>query len=269
MVHENQTVRNKSRIAFVTNFPRKSEDECKSRWFDFNTSETQSILHQKPTAHWDEFISTLKKGGEFTTPIPQQQAPVKSDLTASHSVSISKVETLPQSIDAIVDRLIVLIGEDENHLSPTWTEDDFQRLVSARNKLKNAAGNNENHPFVPLIDFIANLIKNSDKVAGLLSHETEKRRNTANAVAHQLHRLEKTGCPAMLPHLKLADLLKQEIDDRRNTANSGAHQLHRLEKTGRPATLSRLKLSDLLAEEVDDNASEEADTGKAVGNEIW
>ena len=72
----------------------------------------------------------------------------------------------------------------------------------------------------------------------------------------------------MLPYLKLADLLKQEIDNRRNPAETVAHKPHRLEKTGRPAMLPRLKLADLLAKEVDGNASEEADTGKAVGNEI-
>ena len=269
MIHKSQTARHKSRMAFVPKFPRTSEDESRSRWFDFNAPETQSILHQKPTAHLDELIFPFKNIGEFTTLIPQQQVSVKSDLTASHSVSISKAETLPQSIAAIVDRLIVLIGEEKNRLSSTWTAEDFQRLVSARNKLKNAAGENENHPFVPLIDFIANLIKNSNEVSGLLPHETEKRRNTANTVAHKPYRLEKTGRPTTLPHLKLADLLKQEIDNRRNTANTVALKPHRLEKTGRPATLPRLKLADLLAEEVDDNASEEADTGKAVGNEIW
>ncbi len=268
MIYESQTVRHKSRISFVPKFLRKLEDECRSRWFDFNGPDTRSILHQKLTANLDELIFPFKNAGEFTMLIPQQQAFFKSDLTASHSVSISKAVTLPQTIAAIVDKLIVLIGEDENHLFSTWTADDIQRLVTARDRLKNAAGENENHPFVPLIDFIANLIKNSNEVSGLLPHETEKRRIPAETVAHKPHRLEKTGRPAMLPYLKLADLLKQEIDNRRNPAETVAHKPHRLEKTGRPAMLPRLKLADLLAKEVDGNASEEADTGKAVGNEI-
>ena len=268
MVHESQTVRRKSRMTFASKFPRKSEDESRSRWLDLNTPETQLVLHYKPTAHLDEFISAFKNAGEYTS-IPQKQIHVKSDFTASHRVSTSKVETLPQSIVAIVDRLTTLIVEDKILLSSAWTTDDFHILVSAQNKLKDAVGENENHLFVILIDFIGNLIKNSNEVSGLLSPETEISRSVENTTALKPHRLEKTGRPPTLPHLKLADLLKQEIDNRRNTANTVAYEPHRLEKTGRPATLPRLKLADLLTEGVNDNVSEEADSGKAVGNEIW
>jgi hypothetical protein len=246
-------------MAFVTKFPRTSKDGSKFYWFEFNAPETQFIPPHKPTAHLDEFIPAFKNTSEYTTRIPQKQVHVKSDFTASYSVSISKVETLSQSIATIVETLIVLIGEDENRLSSTWTADDFQRLTATRNRLIDVVGEDENHLLSPLLIFIDNLIKNHDRESN----------SSIREYFRPTRRPERMGRPANRPRIKLSDLLPQKIENTEDNedVNTSSFKPRRPEQVGRPANRPRVKLTDLLLKEAEHIAAREVDTEMPVDNE--
>ena len=260
MAHESQTARRKSRMAFATKFPRTSEDEIKFRWFDFNAPETQFTLPHKPTAHLDEFIPAFKNTSEYTTRIPQKQVHVKSELTASYSVSISKVETLSQSIATIVETLIVLIGEDKSRLSSSLTADDYQRLTATRDRLIDLVGEDGNNLLRPLLIFIDNLIKNYDGESNLPIRRHYR----------LTRRPEQVGRPANRPRVKLADLLPQKIQNNEDNedVNVSSFKPHRPEQVGRPANRPRVKLADLLLKEAEHIAVREADTEMPVDDEV-
>jgi hypothetical protein len=275
MIHKSQTARHKSRMTFVPKFPRTSEDESRSRWFDFNAPETQFTPHHKPTAHLEEFISSFKNAGEYTTLVPQKQVYVKSDFTASYSVSISKVGASPKSLVAAVELLVSIVGENKHQSITSLTANDYQRLAGvqekAQKKLIDVVSEDENLLLTSLINFIDNLIKicsdESNPSADLLPQETNDP-ESIDAATLKPHHPEKVGRPATLSRLKLADLLSQETNDP-ESIDAAILKPHRPEKVGRPATLPRLKLADLLSQETDDLASGEVDTGPAVGNEVW
>jgi hypothetical protein len=259
MAHESQTARRKSRMAFVTKFPRTSEDEIKFRWFEFNAPETQFTPPHKPTAHMDEFISAFKNTSEYTTLISEKQEHVKSELTASYSVIINKVETPPQSIAAAVDTLIDQIGEEGNHLSSSLTADDYQRLTATRDRLIDVVGEDGNNLLRPLLIFIDNLIKNYDGESNLPIRRHYR----------LTRRPEQVGRPANRPRVKLADLLPQKIENIEDNedVNTSSYKPHRPEHVGRPANRPRVKLTDLLLKEAEHIAAREVDTEMPVDNE--
>ncbi len=162
------------------------------------------------------------------------------------------------------------IGTEGQFLSPLKVE-DYQKLISARDKLINTIGTDENHPLTPLAHFMGNLIEKykEDSNVKTRNETLDTNKSLADAV-FKPHRPEKTGRPADLPRLKLADLLAQEPNtDRSSKPVETPPNPHRPEKTGRPADLPRLKLADLLAQEPEHAASCETDTGPAVGHEVW
>ena len=85
------------------------------------------------------------------------------------------------------------------------------------------------------------------------------------------HRTEKVGRSATHPRPKLTELLAQDpgYTKHREAVKSGKLKPHRTEKVGRSATHPRPKLTELLSDTTEDNASNEWDTGPAIGNEIW
>ncbi len=85
------------------------------------------------------------------------------------------------------------------------------------------------------------------------------------------HRTEKVGRSATHPRPKLTELLAQDsgYTEHCEAVKSGKLKPHRTEKVGRSATHPRPKLTELLSDTTEDNASNEWDTGPAIGNEIW
>ena len=149
-----------------------------------------------------------------------QMQPVSS---VSSSVSVS------ESLAATVQMLVSL---NEEEFLTSLTPEDRRQLAEALDALRSVIGEEENHLFTPLMDFIGNLIeadpgesKKSEKKMG------EKCRNDSFA----------TGTP----------------------------HPHRPERMGRPALLPRLKMAELLVQEAECHTDGEIDTGPPVGKEVW
>ena len=144
-------------------------------------------------------------------------------LSVSSSVSVS------ESLAAAVETLVSL---NEEEFLTSLTPEDRRQLAAALDALRSVIGEEENHLFTPLMDFIGNLIvadpggrKKSEKKMG------EKCRNDSFA----------TGTP----------------------------HPHRPERMGRPALLPRLKMAELLVQEAECHTDGEIDTGPPVGKEVW
>ena len=63
------------------------------------------------------------------------------------------------SSQLLVDAIEILVDVMGDQFLASLTDDDCQRLVAARDKLADLVGKAENHIFVPLKDFIENLIE--------------------------------------------------------------------------------------------------------------
>ena len=282
MARENQTTQYKSLIESVAGPERTPEEVSEFRWSGFNTLEPQSVMDHKSMIYPEMLERTLGKASEYPALESRKQASVKFgrapmppsfNLPAVFSVYINRVGASPQSLVAAVGLLVSIVDEHKHQPIPSLAAEDCQSLTYARDKLLDIVGEDENHFLTPLINFIDNLIKIHDEEfnpatrMGLLSQETDDSDHT-DAATLKPHRPEKVGRPTTLPRLKLADLLSQETDDSDHT-DAATLKPHRPEKVGRPTTLPRLKLADLLSQETDDSASGEVDTGPAVGNEVW
>lgn len=278
MPRESQTERSKSLIASITELGHTSEDANRLPWHDLNIPEVQSTQRPKPTIDPEILGNVLENINEYPSLKSEKQASVKFgfapmprsfNLPAVFSVYINTIGRSPQSLVVAVELLVSIVGEDIPQSSTSLTSEDYQRLTKAQGKLIDIVGADENHFLIPLINFIGNLIKirdeESNSSADLLAQETDDPEH-ADAATLKPHRPEKVGRPATPSRLKLTDLLSQETDDLEHT-DTATLKPHRPEKVGRPATLPRLKLTDLLSQETDDSASDEIDTGPAVGNE--
>ena len=79
-------------------------------------------------------------------------------LLASLNTSGNKTESPAQSLVAAVDKLISLT--EGQFLAPLKVE-DYQKLISARDKLINTIGTDENHPLTPLAHFMGTSLRNT------------------------------------------------------------------------------------------------------------
>ena len=90
-------------------------------------------------------------------------------LLASLGNSDAKADSPSQLLAATVD---TLVGAPEDQFLDTLTEDDRQRLVASLDKLIDVVGENETHPFAPLMNFIGNLIEKYEEKS-TMAHWTE------------------------------------------------------------------------------------------------
>ena len=183
-----------------------------------------------------------------------------NSLTAL-GVFLAKVDGTPRSLAAVVDMLVSLVSENEDGLFASLTAEDHQRLTVTRDKLIAIVGEDENHLLRPLLDFVSNLIKNYDEAS---TSSIRKRYRPPR-------RSEQVGRSANRPRVKLSDLLLQESDSVRDIQDISAALLkpRRSEQVGRSANRPRVKLSDLLAREAEHIVAEERDAGTPVDSEAW
>ena len=185
-----QMARYKSRIPFVTKFPRTSEDESRSRWLDFNAPETQSTLQHKPTVRLDEFIPDLKNTGRYNTLKSRQQISERyyeSSISPSHDFAASpgafknKVETSPYSIAAAVAILARFACKNESEFFTLLADENCQSLIASLDMLIDVVGENEDHLFASFMHFIGKLIEQyeerSDTIDSYHSLEDEDLKN--------------------------------------------------------------------------------------------
>jgi len=265
MPRENQTERSRSLIASIVNAESKraSEDANRVRWPDFDIFETQSTPRHKPTIDPKMLRSAFENVNEYLPFESQKQAPVKfdplstlqsSDSLAAISVFIAKVGGSSRSLVAVVEALVEIVSESEDHPATSLTIDDYQRLAAARDKLIDTVGEDENPLLTLLIDFITNLIRNREAESN----------PSAEKQHHPIHRRKKEASETNRQRVKLADLLPQEIESPENNEDVSPSSLasRRPEHVGRPVNRQRVKLADLLVREAEHIAAEERDTGE-------
>ena len=245
MARESQTEQYRSLMAPIADaeFERDSEDTSKLHWSDLNIPEIQSAQRHKPAIYPEILGRTFENISEYPLHEPQKRGSVKFNiapmpqsfnLPAVFSVYLNRVGASPQSLVAVIEMLVSIVGENEHQSIISLTSNDYQRLTKVQDKLRAIVGEDENHFLTPLINFIGNLIKIHDEKSNLSTQ---------------------------------TDMLSQETDQPKHT-NTATPKPHRPEKVGRPTTLPRLKLANLLSQETDEPASGEIDTGPAVGNEV-
>lgn len=136
------------------------EDADGSRVLGFDMlSKGQLAPHLPSAVDIDEFSRALGT---------QKQAPVKFDssLIPQSSDTVSSVAVLSSHAIKEVGRFQLLVAAvdafvnvTEDHLLTTLTENDYQRLVAALDKLIDVVGENENHLLTLLMRFIGKLIE--------------------------------------------------------------------------------------------------------------
>ena len=262
MPHKSQITQHESLIASL-----KLKEAHGFRFSSGETFEVQSAPYAEPTAYLGVFERVLEDTKEHSTLESWKQAPVRFDplmpqgfdLLAALSTFTAKVKSSSQSLVVVVDTLVEIVSEDEEHLTASLTTEDYQRLATARDKLIDAVGANENHFLTPLIDFITNLIRIREEESNPpieKQHHSARRRKRETSVSNR-------------QRVKLADLLPQEIEDVENNENVNASSFkpRRPEHVGRPANRPRVKLADLLSREAEYIAAREEDTEIPVDDE--
>ena len=265
MSRESQTEQYRSLIVSIADAESKraSEEASRLHWHNFNILERQPTPRHKPIIHPEMLRSAFENINEYASFESQKQAPVKFDPSpmlqdfdslAALSVFVAKVGGSSRSLVAVVDALVEIVGESEDHLAASLTINDYQRLAAARDKLINVVGEDENHFLTPLIDFITNLIRNCDEESNPSTekqHRPARRRNRETSEENR-------------PRVKLADLLPQDTEN----VNTSSLKPRRPEHVGRPANRPRVKLSDLLLREAEHIATREIDSEMSMDNEV-
>ena len=145
------------------------------------------------------------------------------------SPSVSSSVSVSESLAATVQTLVRL---NEAEFLTSLTPADRRQLAAALAALRSVVGEEENHLFAPLMDFIGNLIERD--LVGTKKSEA-----------------------------------KIGIKCQNDSSATGTPDSHRPERMGRPAMLPRLKMAELLAQETGFRKAEEIDTGTPVGKEVW
>ena len=171
----------------------------------------------------------------------------------SSSVSVS---------ESMVATVQLLVSLNEAELLSSLTPQAAQQLTEALEALTCVAGEDEEHLFAPLVDFIINLL---EKCGQGIKVPARHRRHHPRHPRHPQRK--RCSAPENRLRVKLAELLPQKTEEDA-AANAGA-QPPRFEKTERPANRPRVALTEFLAQEAEQTASREADTGPPVGKEVW
>ena len=166
--------------------------------------------------------------------------------------SVSSSVSVSESLAATVQTLVRL---NEAELLSSLTSADAQQLTAALEALTRVVGEDEEHLFVSLVDFIGNLL---EKCGVPVCRRPCRPRHSQR---------ERSSAPENRLRVKLAELLPQETEQG-DAADAGA-QRPRFEKTGRPPNRPRVVLTEFLAQEAERAVPREADTGPPVGKEVW
>ncbi len=143
---------------FISSSEIKDTDELDMFGLDI-LSKKQLAPHVPSAADIDEF--NRAPGAQKQAPVKFSSSPIQqsSDTTTSAAAlrfyatrEINRFQLLIAAVDTLVN-----ITEDQ--LLTTLTENDYQELVAALNKLIDVVGEDENHFLAPLMEFIGNLIE--------------------------------------------------------------------------------------------------------------
>ena len=135
--------------------------------FDVQKQATVRLSQNFETIHVPETPAIWGAQGQAT-----EQAALARVFTAL-GPSVAQVDSPSQSLVVAIE---MLVDVPEDQFLASLTDDDCQRLISARDKLIDLIGENENHLFVPLTDFIGRLIeKYKEKFVAVLAEPLDSR----------------------------------------------------------------------------------------------
>ena len=117
-----------------------------------------------PTLQGSETIMSLAALGIFGAQWRDAAQFALAMLLGSLGGSGAKASSPSQLLTETVD---TLVGVTEDQFLASLTEDDYQRLVVSLDKLIDVVGENENHLLTPLMDFIGNLIEKYEEESGM------------------------------------------------------------------------------------------------------
>ena len=122
-------------------------------------SQEQLAPHAPSAANIDEFSQAL--GVQEQAPVKFSSSPIQESSETTSAIAgprsyatqeVSRFQLLVAAVDTLVN-----LTEDQ--LLTTLTENDYQELVAALDKLIDVVGEDENHLLTPLMNFIGNLIE--------------------------------------------------------------------------------------------------------------
>ena len=146
----------------------KDTDELDMFGLDILSKE-QLAPHAPSAADIDEFNRALE--AEEQAPVKFSSSPIQETsetISGPRSYAIQEVSGF-QLLVAAVD---ALVNVTENQLLTTLTENNYQELVAALDKLIDVVGEDENHLFAPLMHFIGKLIEKHEETSNV-THQYE------------------------------------------------------------------------------------------------
>ena len=161
----------------------KDTDELDMFGLDILSKE-QLAPHAPSVADIDEFNRAL--GAQEQAPVKFSSSPIQqsSETTASAAPrfyatrEVNRFQLLIAAVDTLVN-----ITEDQ--LLTTLTENDYQELVTALDKLIDVVGEDENHFLAPLMHFVGNLIAKYEEQSSITnwteSSDAEETKTERNA----------------------------------------------------------------------------------------
>jgi uncharacterized protein (DUF1778 family) len=122
-------------------------------------SKEELAPHAPSAADIDEFNRAL--GVQEQAPVKFSSSPIQqsSETTASAAELKSYVTREVNRFQLLVAAVDTFVNVTEDQLLTELTENDYQELVAALDKLIDVVGEDENHFLVPLMEFIGNLIE--------------------------------------------------------------------------------------------------------------
>ena len=147
-------------------------------------SKEQLAPHAPSAVGIDEFSQGL--GVQKQAPVKFSSSPIQDSSETTSAIAgariyatqeVSRFQLLVAAVDALVN-----VTEDQ--LLTTLTENDYQEFVAALDKLIDVVGEDENHFLAPLMHFIGNLIAKYEEQSAITSwtepsdaEETKTERN--------------------------------------------------------------------------------------------
>jgi len=133
----------------------KDTDELDMFGLDILSKE-QLAPHAPSAADIDEFI-----GAQEQAPVKFSSSPIQqsSETTASAAALRFYATREVNRFQLLIAAVETLVTITEDQLLTTLTENDYQELVAVLDKLIDVVGEDENHFLAPLMEFIGNLIE--------------------------------------------------------------------------------------------------------------
>jgi HTH-type transcriptional regulator/antitoxin HigA len=132
----------------------------------------QLAPHAPSAADIDEFSQAL--GVQEQAPVKFSSSPIQesSDTTSAIAGQRNYATQEVSRFQLLVAAVGALVNVTEDRLLTTLTENDHQGLVTALDKLIDVVGEDENHLFAPLMHFIGKLIEKYEETSNV-THQYE------------------------------------------------------------------------------------------------